>query len=250
LSKLSKLACGNIPQVAEGDLARSLKHFATTLDLLEGYLRSPRRKRREADRLITPFVIRSIIEVACTSLIARIDPFRVLSLARVQQQATYDPSQKVASALQWQGDVMSDGKSTDLWVSSRKTTDMSRALLGDYQGEIFWQPAFLRLLDYVHENELHELNELAPDLVKTEPSGLTPKFRGVAAKIYSAASKGVHHEFVLSISSYYDDATLDQLVEDTLDFITDMALVANFSETVKYRLTESRALSIYRALQP
>lgn len=54
---------------------------------------------------------------------------------------------------------------------------------------------------------------------------------------------------MLSISSYYDDATLDQLAEDVVRLVATMGFVANFAESVAYRVKPAQALSYYRALQ-
>jgi hypothetical protein len=190
------------------------------------------------------------MEVACTSLIARLDPFRILTLAKIQGQTTYDVSQKVASALQWHGDVVAKKEAIELWNISRKQTEMTRALFGDYQDEVFWQPAFLRLLDYLQQMVVtNGADTWLSDLINIDPPSLVPRFRGAAAKIYSAASKGVHHEFVLSISSYYDDATLDQLGEDVVRLLATMGLVSNFAESAAYRLTHARSISYYKAMQ-
>jgi hypothetical protein len=248
LSNLSELICGNVRASHTGDLARSLWHLSQTLRLLEPHLRQRKKERRSLDRLLAPFVVRSMVEVACTSLIARLDPFRILTLAKIQGQATYDVSEKVAAAFQWQGDVVTE-KVKELWRTSRKTNEMTRALLGDYYDVISWQPAFLRLLDYLQQTADTGNGSWLSELLNVEPSSLVPQFRGTALKIYSTASKGVHHEFVLSISSYYDDATLDQLAEDVVRLLATMGLVMNFAESTAYGLKATRAVSYYKALQ-
>ena len=249
MSQLSKLICGNVKESHADDLARSLCHFAETVCLLEPHLKKKPKKRRPLDRLVAPFVIRSMVEIACTSIIARLDPFRILTIAKIQSQTSYDVSQKVASALKWQGDIVAE-KVNNLWEASRRTEDMTRALLGDYQDEIFWQPAFYRLLDYLQQSGNSISGPWLSELINIEPSSLVPRFRGIATKIYSAASKGVHHEFVLSISAYYDDATLDQLSHDVIKLISTMGLIASFAENSVYGLKEAQAVSYYKALQP
>lgn len=250
MSKLSELICGNVQKSHTGNLARSLWHLSQTVRLLEPNLRKMGKKRHPSDRLVSPFLIRSMIEVACTSLIARLDPFRILTLAKIQGQAAYDTTKKVASSIQWQGDIIAtDGKVTNLWQTSRKTENMTRALLGDYQDEVFWQPAFLRLLDHLQRNEDAGRDAWLSNLINIDPLQLVPQFRGIAGKIYSSASKGVHHEFVLSISSYYDNATLDELTEEALRFIATMSLIANFAENIAYGLSTARSVKNYKALQ-
>lgn len=248
MSYLSKLLCGNVRQSDSGDLAKSLWHLSNTFKSLEPHLLKVRKKRYSLDRLITPFIVRSTIELACTILIARIDPFRILTIAKVQGQATYDTSVKVASAVQWRGDIISD-KVNQLWKMDRKSKDMTRALFGDYQDNIFWQPAYLRFLDYVQKMGDGEAGPWLSELLNIDPEGFIPRLRGEAKKIYSESSKGIHHEFVLSISSYYDDATLDQLTEDVLRLVSTMGIIANFSEIVAYGVNSARALTYYKALQ-
>lgn len=204
-------------------------------------------EQEEKDTLITPFIVRSMVEVSFTSMVAKLDPFRILTLAKIQGQAEYDPSKKVTSAFQWKGDVIAD-KPNNIWDTSKKANEMTRALLGDYQDEIFWQPAFLKLLDYLSQKEKNIKSQWLYDLRNIQPTGLIPKFRGQATSIYSNASKGVHHEFVLSISKYYDSATLNQLAEDTMQLIATMGLIANFAENIAYGLTEERAVSHYENL--
>ncbi len=84
MSLLSPLIAGS-PRGA-GHLASSLRHLGETVSTLEGAIRSRRPRSRPADRLVTPFLIRSLMEVSCTALIGRIDPFRLLTLRELQAQ--------------------------------------------------------------------------------------------------------------------------------------------------------------------
>ena len=97
-----------------------------------------------------------------------------------------------------------------------------------------------------------ESTTLRPDsytLLNTDPQGLVPQLRGIASETYSAASKGVHHEFVLSMAAYYDDATLEKLTEDSLWLVATMAVVANFDESTAFALTPSRSVKCYEESQ-
>lgn len=246
MSNLSELICGSVSANYEGELAQILWHFSETINLLEPYLR--RQDPQPVEQWVIPFLVKSMMEVACTSLIARLDPFRILTLARIQGDAEYDFSKKVTSAIQWRGDVLSDKNVTNLWDASRKSTDMTRALLGDYQEQILWQPAFLKLLDYFQQIEEPNDNEWLAELVNTDPVRLVPRFRETAGKIYSQASKGIHHEFVRPGLSYYDNDTLVQLTEEAIRLVSNMALIINFAETITYGLTGRQAISHYKAV--
>lgn len=241
---LSHLVCG-VPR-GNGDLAICLKHLGSTLSTLGDYL-APRGRVRTVDRLVSPFLARSVLEVACTSIIARWDPFRVLALAKIQSQGTYDPSRKVASAIQWSGDVLAkDPGGAKLWDREKKPDNFDRALLSDHQDVILWQPAFAVLLD--HLAGYSGASQSLQDLVNMEPARIVPRLRGTASRLYSRASKGIHHEFVLSLSSYYDDATLAELANETLWLSATMGLIINFSEHAAFPITHIRAVKIYEEL--
>ena len=138
---------------------------------------------------------------------------------------------------------------TELWQTTQKADAMSCALLGRYQDEIFWQPAFLRLLDYLQRTGKTQSGQWLTWLVNVDPCSLVPQLRGTATKVYSAASKGVHHEFVLSLASYYDAATLNQLAEEVFRLVATMALITHFAESVIYPLKPRSAVSLYEAIQ-
>ncbi len=250
MSKLSELVCGNVKK-KEGDLGLSLQHLAETLSLLERHLHRAAPRRRSLERLVCPFLIRGIMEVACTSLIGRRDPFRLLTLAKIQDQGTRLASGRVAAAMQWSGDVLADGPVKNLWDSACKTEDMTRALLGDYQDQIFWQPAFERLLDYLaNDAGTMTFGQWTQRLRNTASESLVPQLRQTASRTYSQASKGVHHEFVLPMTTYYDDATLEEMTENALWLVATMAVVANFDASTAFTLTPRRAIQCYEDLQP
>ena len=146
-------------------------------------------------------------------------------------------------------DVIADKKSIHLW-QDRPINDVSRALLGGYQDELLWQPAFLRLLDHLQNHNTLEKGVWLTLLQNIDPECLVPMLRAQAIQIYTTASKGVHHEFVLSVSSYYDPATLSTLTDEVLRLVSTMSLLMNFAETVAYCLPPMTAVKLYEALQP
>ncbi len=247
MNNLRDLVCGSLSSEDTGDLARCLSHMSKSLSVLARELR--RRRRRRFDVLVFPFIVRSIVEVACTCLIGRLDPFRILTLAKIQGQGAYDSTERIVAAINWQGDILSK-RVDQLWKTSRKSHEMSRALLGDYQDEVFWQPAFESLVDFLAQNGSHQRSEWLSNLLAKDTTSIVPFLRGDATQIYSKASKGVHHEFVLSMSSYYDEATLDQMAEDVVRLVAMMSLLSHFAENTYYALSPVRAISCFEALSP
>ena len=249
MTALRELVCGEVR--GSGRFAKSLKHLGDTLVLLNASLRMPLSVDHPAHRLVVPFFARSLVEVACTILIGRLDSFRLLTLAEMQSQGTYNPAIKLASAIQWSGDVLTpDGAVRRMWDAATRPTDMSRALLGDYNEHVTWRPGFTALLDYF--SQLPSTQTIGPwseALRNIGPPGFLPSLRGQMTALYSTASKGVHHEFVLSFPAYFDDATLDQLSEDALRFVATLAVVVNFVEHVAFALTPNRAFDCFEELQ-
>lgn len=127
---------------------------------------------------------------------------------------------------------------------------MSRTLLGEYQDKLFWQPAFVGLLDYLQIAGKTESGEWVTWLVNVDPPKLVPRLRGDAQTLYTKASKGVHHDFVLSVSSYYDTTTLNTLTDDVFRLVATMALITHFAESAAYSLNSATAVSLYEAIQP
>lgn len=249
MTALRELVTGNIK--GSGKLSRSLHHLGSTIVALEKGLRVPLDVTHPARRLITPFLARSLVEVCCTSLIGRLDGFRILTLAEIQGQATYDPSIKVAAAIQWTGDVLSaDGAVRNMWDAAKRPTDMTRALLGDYNDHVVWRPAFTALLDFMSQQPAEvAVSSWSEELQKLAPANFLPWLRGQATSLYSTASKGVHHEFVLSFAAYYDDATLEELTDDAMRFVATLALVTNFAEHAAFPLSPERAFACFEEAQ-
>lgn len=242
---LSQLVCG-APGGAHSRLGNALDHLRDTLDRLLSECPTPIGLAAGPHPLYSPFLARSILEVACTAMIARLDPFRILTLAELQSHSSYTPGKKVTAALQWQGDVLAESKE-QLWTQDRKVEHMPRALLGEYQDAVFWQPAFEYFLDVVATRGSTSARVAA--LQGFQINEFLPRIRAAAVRTYSAASKGIHHEFVLPLSSYYDPATLRSLLDDSIHIAADLGVVTNCCEHIAFRLEPVEAISLYEAIQ-
>jgi hypothetical protein len=249
MSVLGELVIGDVR--GAGKLSRSLRHLGDTLTQIQAGLHAAADSADPTRKLVTPFLARSLVEVGCTSLIARLDGFRILTLAEIQSQSTYNHGARVAAAVQWTGDVLSaDGAIRNMWDGNKKPVDMSRALLGDYNEQIIWRPAFTDLLDFM--SQLPPESSVGPwseELRNLEPRNFLARVRGEATSVYSTASKGVHHEFVLSFAAYYDDASLGQLRDDALRLVATLGLVMNFADHAAFALSRERAFACYEELQ-
>ena len=89
--------------------------------------------------LFGPFACRSLLEVALTAILGRLDPFRVLVVREMQMRPDYAPEKRSLVSIQWSGDIHAEKKVDDLWKIDRNIKDMTRALLGDYYEHLFWR---------------------------------------------------------------------------------------------------------------
>ena len=241
------LVCGETPN-SGGDLGSALTHMRDTLTKIQLELPNPYGRRNDIHMLFGPYLARSILEITGTALIARSDPFRILTLRQVQSNANYTPGARNASSIQWRGDVVTDARGKSLWDTDTRADQMTRALLGDYQAAVLWGPAFTNFIDAVNDRGvggtwISELQQIRPDTFASWA-------RQQAMATYSRASKGVHHEFVVAVASYYDSATLSDLIESAVKISSALAVVFNFSEQALLPLAPDLAIQIFDDLQP
>ncbi len=182
----------------------------------------------EKDRINIPFYARSIMEAACTALVARIDPFRILITYKVQSSSEYDITKRSNAAIQWAGDIIASNKpKTNLWNPENKLVDYDRALFSNYNGELFWKPAFLKTIDYIEtqQNTSDWLNEF----ITMDENEFFERTKTDISKLYSSFSKGVHYEFLVNVDSIFDAATMQSLVNRMFQIFAEIAMVSHFN---------------------
>ena len=199
----------------------------------------------ENEREIAPFYARTIFEAAGTAMLARIDPFRVLTVYKVQSSSNYDVTKRSNIALQWTGDIIAAVKSKDdLWNPENKAADYDRALLSNHVGDLFWKPSFLNTIDF-----LYTVNEKSTDWInKLQQKDETQFFESSkteAGKLFSAFSKGVHYEFLVNAESIYDATTVQDFIMRMLQTISDLGLVSHFGGLMSSCLEKEEALEYY-----
>lgn len=175
-----------------------------------------------------PFLGRNVLESALTALLGRLDPFRLITVYKVQSDASYDLGKKAESAVEWSGDILAKSKKTNLWYFENKKESFDRALLGNHVGEILWKPAFRALNDHIGSYSLsYDSDWLNEILTKTENANFE-RAKSDAGKLFSSFSKGVHSECLVEINSILDIVTLKSLVKDMYKLCSTLGLVSHF----------------------
>jgi len=241
---LTKLICGAANDAS--DLCKVISHLGQTLDLL---LEQARWLSEQDDKKVAafgPYIGRSLLEIAVTAIAARLDPFRVLVLRRVQMEQDYNIRNTYRSAVRWQDDILGDKKNNDMWSPTVRFSEVSRALLGDYYDNVYWQAAQQILID---QTDTLDGGDWLGELRLIEPCQFTPRIKSESAKLYSSLSKGVHQEFVVPLATKYDRATVQDLINNVLRVIGHLGLVSHFVLHSPFRHAPTDAIVMYKAVQ-
>jgi hypothetical protein len=245
-SALAKLLCGDLVSDG-GSINEILNHLSTSIDnVVEEFVALLTQEPPNSDQisLFAPFLGRSILELGCTAMIARLDPFRVLVIREYQNQHDYSKDKPNKSSIRWQGDVLAD-KVADLWAD-KSLQNPTRALLGDYYKKLIWFPNFNKLKDSIADVSGDEW--IAALRMKEFEQFYNETLQDFSS-LYSELSKGIHHELVIPLSSALDLPTTRHLMEKTVRNISTLGLFVNVVSHTFNKLNMSDAIAAYREIQ-
>jgi hypothetical protein len=197
-------------------------------------------------KLAGPLIARSILEMTCTALIGRFDPFRILMVRETQIQEDYVFTERNPIALNWQSDFHPEqAKGTGSIDLKAKIESMPRSLFGKYFERVLWLEAVERFIDLtpkeIRSDWIVELN-------RVEPAAFIPAMRTSVQQLYSSCSKGIHQEFVVSKSAYSEAINLKIQIGQALELMAKLSLVFNFSPHVLNSLSIEEAVESFRRL--
>jgi hypothetical protein len=245
-SALAKLLCGDL--VSDGESVNEiLSHLSTSIDnVVEELVALLTQESPSPNQisLFAPFLGRSILELGCTAMIARLDPFRVLVIREHQNQPDYSKDKPNKSSIHWQGDVLAE-KVPDLWAN-KSLQSPTRALLGDYYKKLIWSPNFNKLMDSIADVSG---DEWIARLKMKEFEKFYNETLQDFSSLYSELSKGIHHETVIPLSSALDLATTRFLMEKTVCNIATLGLFVNVVSHTFNKLNMSDAITAYKEIQ-
>lgn len=199
-------------------------------------------------RMIVSFYARGILEAVGTTLLARLDPFRVLLVYQVQSSANYDITKRSNTALQWTGDILPNNRAkADMWSPDHKITDYDRALFSDYNGELFWKPGFLKVNDYIQENTLG--GDWIERLKSVDENNFFERNKNEAGQLFSAFSKGIHYEFLINAEHVYDEATVSNNINKLVRICGEMGLVSHFIDGMKLGMDQAEVFQTFSELE-
>lgn len=224
LTDLAKLVCGSdaiYDAENECEISEILKHLKS---VLTNVLKEIELIGEESESRITlygPFLVRTLLEVGVTALIGRLDPTRLLIVKRTQQHGEYSTEKPWNSAIRWQGDVV-DSKVDKPWPVDKNYKDITKALLGDYYFDLYWQKALKKICD----SEITGGTWLA-EIKGMDIGEFSGRRRSSVSRLYSQSSKGVHSEFVIPPGSLYDKPTIKNLASEIIQILSELGLLVN-----------------------
>jgi len=246
IKKLATLVCGGGEvDAALGDceVSKILFHLRTILVSILDELDALGLQSHNRISLYGPFLTRSLLEVAITALIGRIDPTRVLVVKRVQEHGNYDTTKPWNAAIRWQGDVL-DKKVSDLWTPEKSYKEMTKAIFGDYYVELYWKTALAKIQDpaitggsWLAAIRRKSIDEFANSR------------RELVGKLYSESSKGIHSEFVVPPGSKYDKMTVANMAARVIELLSELGLLVNLLPHIAYTLPKMEAAAIFTEIE-
>ena len=186
---------------------------------------------------------RNILESSLTAILGRIDPFRLITIYKVQSDNSYDLGKRAQTAIEWSGDIIAKSAPTNIWNFEKKKESFDRALLGNHIGDIIWKPAFGALNNYLSTIQM-DSDWLAEILSLSEDANFE-KAKSSAMRLFSSFSKGVHSECLIDVNTILDVVTLKNLVKDTFKLCTTLSLVSHFVDFLGTTIDKERALRIF-----
>lgn len=242
-SALAKLLCGHIVTGKDG-IDEVLNHLSTSIDNVVKELITIESLDSDQISLFAPFLGRSLLELGCTALIARLDPFRILLLRECQQQPNYQLDKSNKSSIRWQGDILAD-KVSDIWAD-KSLQNPTRALLGDYYKTLIWAANFDKLQDAIADVSG---DEWISALRQKDFERFYNETLNDFSSLYSEFSKGVHHELVIPMSSAFSKETIKQPIEKTVRNIATLGLFVSLINHTLNKLDIQSAITAYKEVQ-
>lgn len=206
-----------------------------------------------------PLVLRSLMEVSCSGLLARVDPFRVIYAAK-SQLGYYDKGRQQLASLKWSGDILDDtkakvpataegdksvvngGKKKASWNPALSRKDFPRALFSPCMSEILWEPAHLSFTDWLASNGA-ETSVWLSNMAAMSSEDVCEIYSTEGNKIYSELSKGIHPEFIIQREAEFDAVTLSSLFDRAISWVCTVSALTHFTSMPNGCIDKQKVIS-------
>lgn len=244
-----QLVCGSI--TGTDSFASVMTHLQEALRSIASELSALPNEGENRVSLYGPLLGRSTMELTTTCLVGRIDPFRILMLREVQMRGTsgsqIDLGERTNIAIQWTGDVRpKDSVPTTIWEGDKPIHTITRALFASPYEEIYWKSAFTTVIDALTS---HHQGPWFDELRLILSEQFVNRTKSECDQTYSTLSKGIHQEFVIPRTAFYNKVTVLGFLRDALRLSARVALVSNAIPTSQGRIAITDALNLFSTCQ-
>ena len=240
---LTRLVCDGVPK--EGAIGEVFAHLADSLDRLIARTIELKKAGVPVDlALYGPLLGRATLEVAFTSILGRFDPLRLLAIRKSQLSSSYDVRERNAMAFNWSSDVRGEEKPKS-WEQKPAVRDVQRALLCKHFNDLFWEEAFMALVDKIPD---HRGAVWMDSLKRIFSNGFASSLRPEADRLYAELSKAIHHEFIIPAVAQYDTSTISDLLSRSWELVANLAITTHFSP-VAHPINTEIAIGLYEQAQ-
>jgi hypothetical protein len=240
---LNRIVVGDLAS-ADSELRGVLGDLRLRLLRMEMASRTLRDKPENAHTipLYGPYLGRAYLETACTALLARMDPFRILAAKRHQESSYYEYESRSKSGIQWSGDIVSPERpNSQMWAVNTRESGC-RSLFGPWTNELVWIPAFERFGDAIAN--FNGVHDWVSDLSSKQPERFCAELRSTLEGLFSKFSKGVHSELLGDQASVFDAVSIESDFRSVAQRLTYFSLLSHFSDHFVYRWSEQNAVDI------
>lgn len=204
MGKLTDLATGKLENhTSTGEFTNAMNSIKKSLSKHETELNTYWKKTNKlTDPRVFSSCSRMILEQGSAAIIGRLDPIRLITIAKGSSSVDFKIGQRNASSFIWNKDVLPDIKPNggNYWTQESISKGIHRSLFQGHLADYIFSSAHDSMLDALTEetNSLPTVPDWIIEILKIEKGEVVlSKLRQSAAEAYSTLSKGIHFEFFL-----------------------------------------------------
>jgi hypothetical protein len=245
LIEIEDLICGQLvdeEMYSSPDLSGVVKRLRADVAELHKFIQAPSSFRGELPAFaVLPFFLRKFLELSTISLLARVDPIRVIAARKNQLNSSYEEGKPNPSSIVWRGDIVAKTSppKDDVWSASHIEKGIERSLLGWHIGLSAIEPGLKAFADAENSANSQWFKEF---------TGVDKPFEWIKSelgRLYSTLSKGIHAEYLLDEVTLFDDQSLEQHKNDCYKFILILATSTHHSPLFYRSLRKQDAINIF-----
>ncbi len=234
MQRLARLCIGDIPAERNGDYSSAQRSIALSIESTAEDLINLLREANEGQVLrFAPLLCRKLLEESLSGVLGRCDPMRLVAAYRGPRSQDFKFGDRNESSINWSRDILCDfSPGNDSWSQATLKKGLNRSLLDGHLCDYLFTTAHELILDQLSlcVTEKGSAPAWTLEIQKhAEGKHFASEIRNKSKQAYSYLSKGIHFEFLPSMS--LEPVELKQQIRNSLFVISAAALYSNFCDT-------------------